>query len=158
MLHAYRTGRPNHWYYIILIFPGIGSAIYIFTEILPGTNWNRTFDEQLGFLSFFRKRKLTWLEDAAEFSPTVQNRTALADELAQQGHCDEAMEIYQECLRGAMKDDSHLLFALAGIQEHAQKWEGILQTLARLRPEDARRENNRMRRFQGVTLDGPRAA
>ena len=40
-IHVYRTGRPNYWFYVILIFPGIGSLAYILTEILPGVRWDR---------------------------------------------------------------------------------------------------------------------
>lgn len=149
-IHVYRTGRPNYWFYIILIFPGIGSLAYIVTEILPGVRWDRIELD----IPFFKRRKLARLADQAEFSPTVQNRCAYADELARQGQFDEGIAIYEDCLRGAMKDDVHLLFALADHQESASQWEGVMKTLARLQPNDLRREENRAARLQAVALDG----
>jgi hypothetical protein len=149
-IHVYRTGRPNYWFYVILIFPGIGSMAYIITEILPGVRWDR-FELEI---PFFKQRRLARLADQAEFAPTVQNRCALADEHARQGNFDEAIALYEDCLRGTMKDDVHLLFALADHQESACQWEGVMKTLARLRPDDLRRQENRAARFQAVALNG----
>lgn len=154
MVHSYRTGRPSYWFYIILFFPGIGSLVYITVEILPAANWDHLLDLDFGFLEFFRKRRLARLADKAEFAPTVENRSKYADELAHQGETDQAIEIYQGCLRGALKDDSSLIFALAGIQEKASKWDGVLTTLSQLRPEDYRRENTRSLRYHAIALDG----
>jgi hypothetical protein len=34
-LHAYRTGRPQYWPFIIMIFPGLGAFAYFVFEIMP---------------------------------------------------------------------------------------------------------------------------
>lgn len=34
-LHAYRTGRPQYWPFIILFFPGLGAFAYFVFEIMP---------------------------------------------------------------------------------------------------------------------------
>lgn len=34
-LHAYRTGRPQYWPFIILVFPGLGAFAYFVFEIMP---------------------------------------------------------------------------------------------------------------------------
>lgn len=39
-VHAVRTRRPFIWIFIILIFPLMGSAIYIIAELIP--EWDRT--------------------------------------------------------------------------------------------------------------------
>ena len=38
-VHAVRTGRPFIWIFIILIFPLMGSLIYIIAELIP--EWER---------------------------------------------------------------------------------------------------------------------
>ena len=39
-VHVARTRRPFIWIFVILIFPLIGSAIYIIAELIP--EWERT--------------------------------------------------------------------------------------------------------------------
>ena len=39
-VHAVRTGRPFIWVFLILIFPLMGSLIYIIAELIP--EWERT--------------------------------------------------------------------------------------------------------------------
>ena len=39
-VHAVRTRRPFIWVFIILIFPVMGSAIYIIAELIP--EWERS--------------------------------------------------------------------------------------------------------------------
>lgn len=39
-VHAVRTRRPFIWIFIILLFPLMGSAIYIIAELIP--EWDRT--------------------------------------------------------------------------------------------------------------------
>ena len=35
LYHASQTGKAQHWMFILLLLPGIGSAAYFFVEILP---------------------------------------------------------------------------------------------------------------------------
>ncbi len=39
-VHAVRTGRPFIWVFLILIFPLMGSLIYIIAELIP--EWERS--------------------------------------------------------------------------------------------------------------------
>jgi hypothetical protein len=39
-VHAVRTRRPFIWVFVILIFPLMGSAIYVIAEIIP--EWERS--------------------------------------------------------------------------------------------------------------------
>lgn len=39
-VHAVRTRRPFIWVFLILLFPLMGSAIYIIAELIP--EWDRT--------------------------------------------------------------------------------------------------------------------
>jgi hypothetical protein len=34
-LHAYNRGKDRFWFFVILIFPVLGSAVYFFTEVVP---------------------------------------------------------------------------------------------------------------------------
>lgn len=39
-VHAVRTGRPFIWVFLILLFPLLGSLIYIIAELVP--EWERS--------------------------------------------------------------------------------------------------------------------
>jgi hypothetical protein len=44
-VHAVRTRRPFIWVFLILIFPLMGSLIYIIAELIP--EWERTNELQI---------------------------------------------------------------------------------------------------------------
>ena len=153
IVHMFKNGKDRFWLYIILFVPFGGSLIYLISEVLPGYNWQQFFHVNFGFLDFFKSRRLARLADQAEFSPTVHHRTAYAVELALQGRPQTAIKIYQDCLTGPMKDDMHLLLELAAVQEDAGDWAGLLVTLDRFLPADARRVEDRLRRFRALALE-----
>ena len=41
-VHVVRTGREMYWLMILFAFPGIGSAAYVISEILPGMMSGKT--------------------------------------------------------------------------------------------------------------------
>lgn len=153
MIHAHRTGRPYNWFWFILLFPPFGAIAYIIMEVLPGTNWDRLIDENLGFLTYFKKRRLERLADQAEFSPTVDNRMAYGEELARQHRYDEAIEQVRDCLSGAMKDDPHILLALARLYDEAGRWQEVLDTIHRFKPEDYQKAETPLKHLCAVALD-----
>lgn len=46
-VHAVRTGRPFIWVFVILLFPLLGSLIYIIAELIPDWERNNTI-QRLG--------------------------------------------------------------------------------------------------------------
>jgi hypothetical protein len=153
LLHAHRTGRPYNWFWFIMLFPPFGPLAYIVMEILPGTNWDRLIDENLGFLTFFKKRRLERLADQAEFSPTVDNRMAYAEELARQYRHNEAIEEIRGCLTGPMKDDPHLLMTLARVLNEAGRWQEVLETAHAFHPKDYQKHETALKHLSAIALE-----
>jgi hypothetical protein len=76
-VHAVRTGRERQWLFIIIIFPGIGSLIYFFSEYLPDMQQVarlRKRNAPAGSLKHLR-----YLEDQVEITPSVKDKKALAE-------------------------------------------------------------------------------
>jgi hypothetical protein len=89
----------------------------------------------------------------ADFSPTVDNRMAYAEELARQGRHEEAVEEIRGCLSGPLKDDPHILLTLARVLDGAERWQEVLETAHRFRPEDYGKMENTLKYLCAVALD-----
>ena len=66
-VHAVRTGRERQWLFIIIVFPGVGSLIYFFSEYLPDMQQaarirKRSFQAN-------SPKHLRYLEDQVEITP-----------------------------------------------------------------------------------------
>lgn len=110
IVHAFRTGRPYWWFWILFSAPFIGGLIYLLVEIAPG--WRGPRGDLLGALKP-RAWRLRELRAALEDSDVVKNRLALADELLAAGRAQEAHDVAAESLQGAFRDDPHTLAAVA---------------------------------------------
>src|SRR5262249_34663714 len=82
VFHVVRTGRPFWWIYLIVFAPLVGMIVYLGVELLPGlyrgptarqvaSRVNRALDPGRGVREAWRR---------LEMSPTVQNKTALAEQ------------------------------------------------------------------------------
>ena len=117
-VHCVRAGRETFWIYIILFIPGIGSLIYIITQVLPELRYNRQLHQAR---SSFGKAinpqgDIQRLQDQLAISNSVDNRLLLADQYVESGMLEQAMAMYQECLSGPYSDDPHILLKLANVQ------------------------------------------
>jgi hypothetical protein len=109
-VHAVRTGRERQWLFIIIIFPGVGSLIYFFSEYLPDM-------QQAAYL---RKRSvhaispkhLRYLEDQIEITPSVKNQKALAEAYVHSGMFEKAIPVFENCLQGLHEKDPFILEGL----------------------------------------------
>jgi len=126
LIHAIRTKRDNMWFYIILLFPGIGSAVYFFAEMLPDLKRSRkakqvvrgvmkSIDPQLDLRRASRDLRM---------SDNVDNKLKLAEQCIEQNIYEEAEELYESCLNGVYQHDPNVLLKLAEVQflqdKHAQ--------------------------------------
>lgn len=113
--HAIKTGRANTWLYLILIFPGIGCALYFFIEVLPELRRNRRARNAANSVlkSFDPERDLRTRADELKRSGNIDNKLALADECVAQEHYAEADELYRSCLHGIYAQDPNIMEKLA---------------------------------------------
>jgi hypothetical protein len=138
-IHVYKTGRPFYWLFAIWVFPVVGILAYFVVEILPTLRRSRRFSAPSFNLldAIIPGRELGRLKENLELSDTVENRKALAEYYQRNGQWDEAIPLYEGCLRGPFKDDPavHLMLAeahfLAGHQEQARQ---LLEKVSQLDP------------------------
>lgn len=115
IIHAIKTGRDRMWIWLILLFPGVGSAAYFFLEILPDLRQTRagraatvkvlkTIDPQ---------RDLKRLAKELELTDNVENKVKLAEECVAHEMHAEAIRLYRSALTGIFENDPHILLRLA---------------------------------------------
>jgi hypothetical protein len=137
VIHVYRTGRPYWWAFVLFSAPVIGGLAYFLVEIAPTLN-------ATGGHSFFyalkpRKWRIADLRATTEETDTVENRIALAEELAEGGFKQEAHDIAAECLRGVFLEDPHTLATVARYKIEIALYDDALSLLDRVNTQADRR-------------------
>lgn len=107
LYHAYRNNAEQRWYWFIIIFPGVGCALYIFHHMYNRNNiQNLKQGLQQAVNSNYR---IEQLEKQVRFVDNIANKTNLADAYMTVGRYADALSIYQDCLQGVfMADDPSL--------------------------------------------------
>lgn len=107
LYHAYRHQAEQKWYWFILIFPGVGCAIYLYHAFYNRSNLQTLKQGLQGVLN--SNYHIEQMEKQVRFSDNVTNKTRLADAYMQVGRYEEALTLYKECLStGFMADDPDL--------------------------------------------------
>lgn len=101
VVHVFKTGRNIYWVYIIVFVPLIGCTAYFIVEILPELRHNRQVHRaKRGLLNTLDpNREVRQCRDNLETANTMANRIALADACTHAAMYDEAIELYQACLK-----------------------------------------------------------
>jgi hypothetical protein len=132
VIHAVKSGR-NEWIYILLLFPGAGSLLYFFIELLPDIrhgSLQHTVDEILD--AVVPSRKLKRLIRRVAEADTVANHQALAEHYLSLRQWDQAERAYGPCLTGLFGDDPVILAGLAEAQLGNDKPDAAWVTLEKL--------------------------
>ncbi len=133
-VHAYRTGRER-WMYLIILFPVIGSLIYVLVEVLPELRYSptgrRAESRIAGMIA--PSDNMTKLRERLALLDSVENRKLLARECVNVGEYQEAIELYTSCLKGIYKDDPQLMLELANANYLDQRYSDARNTFVRLR-------------------------
>ena len=133
--HCYRTGNSQPWLYIILVFPVMGSVVYLVAVALPrfrhtreghqlATGVRRLVDPD----GILRERL-----QQAELVDSADAKRGLADELMQRGDYPAAARLLENATSGIYADDPGLLYALARARFGAFDFLGTLKALDALR-------------------------
>ena len=113
--HVVRTGRPFWWIYLIVFAPLVGTIVYLAVEILPGLYRGPTARQVASrvvrVVDPYRGVREAWRR--LELSPTVQNKTALAEEYLAAGQPQDAVALYREALTGIHATDPSLMLGLS---------------------------------------------
>jgi hypothetical protein len=103
LYHAYKNNMEQRWYWFILLFPGVGCAIYLYHSFYNRSNITNLSESVKGVIN--SSYKLEQLEKAFRFSDNITNRINLADGYVAYGRNAEALELYKGALVGFMADD-----------------------------------------------------
>ena len=137
ILFAYHAikNRKDTWVYIILFFPMIGCALYLFMEVLPEAGRHRSI-RQLGaeiVRAVDPTRNLRRLREKAELSGSVRNKHDLAEEMIRCGLYEEALEILKELPFGVFENDPNILLDIARAYFFMDDYSSALATLEQLK-------------------------
>ncbi len=140
LLHIVKTGRDWRWIWLVLLFPLIGSAIYVWVEVRVRSlaDYN-----PLVLLSGLHAVKIRQLREKLDDCDTLDLRIELAELLAKSGANDEAQALIKDHLDGPFKTHPYLLYTYAGICTQAGRYgesDGVLARLDAAGANDKRRQ------------------
>jgi hypothetical protein len=134
-VHAVRTGRNMYWIMILILFPVLGSLIYIAAELLPGMAGGR----RARAVGAAARRAIDPGRDARraldqlEVARTPANLKTAADALMGLDRANEALALYDEATRGAFADDPAMLSGRARAAFETGEFTAAIASLDRLR-------------------------
>jgi hypothetical protein len=134
VIHAYRSGAPRYWVFVILAFPVGGCVAYYFFEVFPGSREARSARKAVQGLAkaFDPERDLRAKVEEVRICGSIDNRLALAAECAAAGLYAEAIQLYEGCREGPYADDPQILHGLALAQIEAGQHAAARTALDRL--------------------------
>ncbi|MCB1513558.1 MAG: tetratricopeptide repeat protein [Hyphomicrobiaceae bacterium] len=137
VIHAMRTGRPQYWMWIIVLFPLVGSLAYVGLEVLPELSRSRRGRRIKGQISDIITPDREWhrLREQVLLTGTVDAKRALAEECERKSMWAEAIELYRSAADGIFKDDPSLMTGLARSLLGAGQPQAALDTLDALQRE-----------------------
>lgn len=113
LYHAYQSGQGAKWFFLIIFLPMIGCLIYLYANFgskLRTANISAIGENVKGAL--VKNYRIEQLEKQLQYSDTIANKIALADEHLHVGNYETAFELYTSCLKGLYKDDTELLMKI----------------------------------------------
>jgi len=109
-VHSLNRGTASRWLWIIIVFPFIGSLIYIYSEMLSSRSFRAPTINIGAVLN--PGGKIKKLEDELRFTDTFANRIKLADAYLDAGFTEKAIELYTNSLTGAFAENEHVMAQL----------------------------------------------
>ncbi|MGZ4118539.1 MAG: PLDc N-terminal domain-containing protein [Bacteroidia bacterium] len=125
VFHCVRKGNQGKWIWIIVILPGIGSLIYIFTEIITRRDINNVQSNISTII--YPVGRIKDLERKLEFSNTFDNKVALADAYLASGSVEKAISLYESCLTGIFNDNEYVISKLVIAYYKVEQYEDAIK-------------------------------
>lgn len=126
LYHAYTTRNKIYWYFIILLAPGLGSLLYLITQVFTKKDAETVQKEITAVIN--PTKKIKDLEAKVEFSDTFQNRIDLADAYSEQKNYALAITNYKEALSGNHSEDYYATAQLLTAYYHTEAYEDVITT------------------------------
>ncbi|MEP7154566.1 MAG: tetratricopeptide repeat protein [Betaproteobacteria bacterium] len=114
-VHAIRAGRELYWLIILFSFPLLGSLVYFFVVYLPHSKLDRGIRKvtKAAVKSLDPGRELRDAQQAFELTPTAQNQQRLANAFLEAGDSAQAVQHFDQCLRGPFARDGAIRLGAA---------------------------------------------
>ena len=156
VVHAYRSGAPRYWVFVILAFPVAGCLAYYFLEVFPRSR--ETLSARRAARSLARAldphQDLRAKAEELALCGSIDNRLALAEQCLAAGIPEEAIRLYRSTLEGAYESDPHLRLGLArALVEHGG-WDDAADAVERLRRDHPCHKANDTRLLHARVLEG----
>jgi hypothetical protein len=140
VVHVLKTGRAIYWVYLIMFIPVVGWVAYLIVEVLPELSGNRQARSALRGIrkTLDPNADIRHREKLHQLSGSVDAARLLAAELVASGRFAEAVQHYEEALKGLYEYDPDLLLGLAQAQfgnEEFAKTRATLETLIEHNPD-----------------------
>ena len=110
LYHAYKNNSMQTWFWLILLLPGIGCAIYLYHHFYNRNNIETLAEGVKNVVN--TNYKLEQLEKAHRLSDNITTKSNLAAAYVTYGRIDDAIILYKECLTGFMAYDPILQMKL----------------------------------------------
>ena len=156
VVHAYRSGAPRYWVFVILAFPVAGCLAYYLFEVFPRSREAVSARRAARDLArrFDPHKDLRARAEELEVCGSIDNRVALAEECLANGLTAEAITLYRGTLVGAYESDPHLRLGLArALVEHGA-WDDAADAVERLRRDHPCHKANETRLLHARVLEG----
>ncbi|MBL4678158.1 MAG: tetratricopeptide repeat protein [Mucilaginibacter sp.] len=122
--HSFNRGTTQKWLWVIIILPVIGSAIYIYQEILSN---RRVAVPKLNVGAIVNPGgAIKKLEEQLKFTDTFNNRIQLADAYLAAGYTDKAIDLYTASLTGAFAENEHVIEQLMVAYNQQEEYEKVI--------------------------------
>jgi hypothetical protein len=158
--HAFKTGRPYWWIFVIMAFPVMGCLIYYFVEVFPRTRESakveRAINKAVSNISraIDPDKELRQRIAEAELNPSIDNKIALARECLVSGAPGEAAKLYRSCLAGSFSKDPNIRFGLLEAEVACAEYGGSKTTAEALLQENAGFKDGEVRLLLARALEG----
>ena len=129
--HSFRRGTQQKWIWIIIFLPVIGSAIYIFTEIIKKQHVNSIQSSVLDAVN--PGGRIKQLEHQLQFSDTLTNRIELAEAYIERGENKKALALYEHGLQGIYQDNERIIKQLVTAHYNLGNFEEIIRIVPKIK-------------------------
>ena len=123
ILHWIKYKPDGWWIFLIIFLPGIGSLIYLFSNILTGKEIEMASQSLVSIVN--PSGKIVRLEKAFQFSDTFENKIALADAYQEAEFYDQSIELYESSLTGVFDDNKHVIHQLITAYWELEQYEKV---------------------------------